>query len=376
VSWLGALDHDWHNLRAALRWAESRRDVAAIARLGVALVPFWEVRGYLSEGRRWLDQALAAPASARPRVSRVLASEEHSGSLPLDLRTRALIGAARLAQWQADLDSADALLEESLVLAHELDDQRLIAEAMTWLGTVRRRRGAYVEAERLLTTSLTMHEAHGDASGAAWALCNLGAVAGNLAEQNHDDAAIGGEEPPWVPLLEESLARFRALGDVRFVAIASTLLGANFRSVKDRDRQVRLVEEGLTGFQAVGDRASLLGSLLSLAEQAARSGPPVCAARLLGAAEALRDTLGASLAHVNRVSHEAALRGIEARLAEDEIQAALAEGRTMRLDEVLAEARRGMGFPAVAAAPGDTMPPGPGDGLVRLTTWRQRGATG
>ena len=183
VSWLSAFDHDWPNLRAALRSAESRDNLQALARIGIVLVPFWEVRGYLSEGRRWLDLALGRRRSPDASADGEVAFPDRADYLSPSQRARALIGAARLAQWQADLDRADALLEEGVVLTRDFNDQRLTAEALTWLGTVRRRRGEYDEAERLLRESVSMHEAHGDAGGAAWALCNLGSVIRNLAEQ-------------------------------------------------------------------------------------------------------------------------------------------------------------------------------------------------
>jgi hypothetical protein len=324
------------------------------------------VRGYLSEGRRWLRQALAAGRSSGSFAPTASVPERVSVVVTPVQQVRALIAAGRLAHWQADLDSARGLFEKAAALARDRGEPQLVAEALTWLGSTRRRQGAFEEARQLLLESLPMHEVHGDRHGAAWALCNIGAVEGNLFELRESGSAQH-EEPLWQVPLEESLERFRAVGDPRFIAITGTLLGANIRSPNDRDRQASLLNEALAGFQAVGDRSGLLGCLLSLAEQAARFGPPASAARLLGAAEALRDALGATLAHVNRVSYEAALRGIVARLSEDELAAAMAEGHSMGLDEVLAEVRQSLPASTGATSQAGRPSPSGSGGTLGLT---------
>jgi predicted ATPase len=58
--WLDRLEYDHANLRAAIRWCLEAGEPIAALRLVGALWRFWFARGYLSEGGRWLDQALAA----------------------------------------------------------------------------------------------------------------------------------------------------------------------------------------------------------------------------------------------------------------------------------------------------------------------------
>src|SRR5262249_20140314 len=121
VAWLQRLAGELDNVRAALRWARDRDDAVTIARLAIALTPFWEVSGSMGEGRRWLDAILAAAVTA---------------SLPATLRLQALLAAGRLAHWQADLPAAEARFAAALAAAHLLDDQEAIAESLTWLGAV------------------------------------------------------------------------------------------------------------------------------------------------------------------------------------------------------------------------------------------------
>src|SRR5215213_4336495 len=59
LEWLERLEAEHDNMRAALSWASVRKEAEVALRLGGALSWFWSVRGYQSEGRRWLEEALA-----------------------------------------------------------------------------------------------------------------------------------------------------------------------------------------------------------------------------------------------------------------------------------------------------------------------------
>src|SRR5205823_14696978 len=116
AAWLRRLEEERGNLRAALEWS-SPVYPEMYARLVAALWRFWYVRGYLNEGRRWMEAALAPE---KP--------------LPAGLRAKVCYGAAALATNQGDYTQAIDLSNESLALCRESGDKEGIANALDTLG--------------------------------------------------------------------------------------------------------------------------------------------------------------------------------------------------------------------------------------------------
>ncbi|MFQ5794790.1 MAG: BTAD domain-containing putative transcriptional regulator [Candidatus Bipolaricaulia bacterium] len=110
--WLDRLEVEHDNLRAALVWFEQNGEAEAELRLGGALWGFWHMRGYLSEGRRWLEGALA---------------KGEDRDVSASVRAKALHGAGVLTHEQGDYERATVLYEESLDLRRELGDKPGVA---------------------------------------------------------------------------------------------------------------------------------------------------------------------------------------------------------------------------------------------------------
>jgi non-specific serine/threonine protein kinase len=215
------------------------------------------------------------------------------------------------------------LFEQAHVLAGQLDHGRGLAEALTWVGTTYRRRGDFDQAEQVLERSLALHDSLDDECGAAWAQFNLAIVVVNRCDVKQSDWSQA------APPCEAALARYRTLGDTRQIGMAAVILGCMVARLGEHARSVGLFGEGLALLRAVGDRGLFLTSLWTVAGVAAELGQPRRAARLLGAADALAELLGATdLAAVNRADEAlalAAMRGLSAR----QVHAARAEGRAM-----------------------------------------------
>jgi len=106
------LEAEHANLQAALRWASQTGDTEMALLLAARLWRFWQLRGHLADGRRWLEEILAAggPASMA--------------------RAKALIGLAGLCYWQGDWDAAETAYGQARELAKGLDDWWLELEAL------------------------------------------------------------------------------------------------------------------------------------------------------------------------------------------------------------------------------------------------------
>jgi hypothetical protein len=93
--WLDRFEAEHDNLRAALAWAIASGPPGEGVRVASWLWRFWEWRGYLTEGRRWLTRAIAADAGG-----------------PTRFRASCLDGAGSLAWHQGDLAAADPAFQE------------------------------------------------------------------------------------------------------------------------------------------------------------------------------------------------------------------------------------------------------------------------
>lgn len=338
----GALRHaateaDHGNLRAAIRWALDNGEIAKALELCARLSGFWLERGYLGEGRAWLDEALAAP------------------SRPTSARARALTASGVLAHYQSDYDRADRLCAEALTLSRSLGDERGVAEALTGLALVRRTRGDYAGAEPLFAEALALYETFAAEEAVARALYRsamslcLGAQherARPLFQRSLDlsrrlgdstGVALGlqglvlarrpGSEPEARAQVGESLELLRALGDRRNVAKVLVVAAEVNGALGDGELAAEQFAEALTLFVEFGDRWLYGWSVETAAELVARAGDHERAARLLGAAETVRLAIRAPLPAALRERHDSVLGAVRSGLGEGRLGAVLEEGR-------------------------------------------------
>src|SRR5258708_339032 len=178
-AWFFRLDREHDNLRAALRWLldQTGRDGSDVAaereaglRLAAALGYVWYVRGYHTEGVRWLEEALARA----PQEPQWEDAAEAGQRVDLAARTRALIADGPLLMVQAQYTRARAVLQEALALAERRQAPIALAEANMYLGNVTVLAGDVGEGDRGVQEAVRRWEALGDPHGLGGPLCCRG----------------------------------------------------------------------------------------------------------------------------------------------------------------------------------------------------------
>ncbi len=277
TEWLRRLEAEHDNLRAVLGWATACDEAETALRLAGSLWRFWQMHGHVREGRRWLAAALALPAQEAPAV-----------------RGKALNAAGVLSFQQGDYVASGALHREDLDLRRALGDERGIAQALNNLGVVARNDGDMTAAQSLHEESLAIRRALDDRWGVAQALNNLGVV-----------ARMQGDLPRAEALHAESLAIRRELGDERGMVVALIYHGLVARAREDHAAACAWYAEGLTTAWTLGNLPLIAEALEGIAIAITGIGDAERAARLFGAAAALRDSLGVPLSPDDRGDHVA-----------------------------------------------------------------------
>jgi non-specific serine/threonine protein kinase len=318
-AWLSRVAPDLENFRLALTYFAGHQEAALLQQLAAALYELWLVRGHYTEGRAWLRRALASgPADPTPH------------------RMRALAAAGVLATFQGDYAEAATWYAEEMRAAWQLGDSYALAEAYIDVGHLAFRQGDYERAEALTGEAChLLAKAIGEAPAAepmaALALANLGYIAAA-----RGDISLASER------FEGAITAHRKAG--YFWGLSEALIGLG--EVRVRQRRINdaatLFAESLERAWALREPLQVATSLLGVASVAASHGLSVEAARLLGASDALAESLGASRDALGPTSgpvHEICLMLLGAALGTAQLASSRADGQTLAATGALEEAR-------------------------------------
>ncbi len=169
-TWLRRLDREQDNLRVALRWSLEQADAGPALQLTAALWRYWMIRGYWSEGRRWLEEALSAQTAAAQSLT----------ALEQAVRAKALYGAGRLGWYQGDMARVRALCEQSVALYRALGDQEGMLGPLMQSCRAAAFQGDWPLVDRLLSETLALAEGIPDSPVKAQTYAEIVAVAQGL----------------------------------------------------------------------------------------------------------------------------------------------------------------------------------------------------
>jgi predicted ATPase/DNA-binding SARP family transcriptional activator len=387
-TWRDRLEHELPNLRAAMGWGLSHNLEAGL-RLALALRPFWMVRGYLSEGRSWLQRLRAAAegtpahaaleAEALVEESRLAISQgslREAVDLALLGRERFMrlentggLGRALHALGHAQIDLADyeparGHLEESLALFQSEGDRPGMAAALNSLGYVATRRGDYPAAKAYAEQAAALYRELNQPRLVAGISVNVGMTA--LAQGDYATAQR---------LMEAALPILRELRDSDALPIALLNLGNVYQDTGDLERargcyeeaialgrplgtttiaapllglgSVLLARGDLTGARGCfvealqarmqsGERRGVALALGSFARLEQAQQRPDRAARLLGAAEALRKAIGAPIQPRAQKNYDQLIDALRTALGEASFSEAWMAGGALTIEQAVA----------------------------------------
>jgi len=263
--WLAWLDEEYDNLRSALEWfSQTSGNEELLLQIAGSLWRYWEIRGYLSEGRVWLETALAK-------------NSEKTGYW----HANGLGGAGHLARQQGDYERAQALHEQSLHLFRELGYKLDIARQLNALGEIAQHLGNYSYSTKFHEESLALRYEIGDKEGIAVSLRQLGVIARDQSQYQRAKE-----------LLEESMALERELGDKLLLALTLSDLGLVAYHLCEYERATLLFTEAKSIQGEFNDRLGISNSLQNLGNLAKDQGDFVRAEQFFKQSLALKKEIG------------------------------------------------------------------------------------
>ena len=362
---LSMLERDMDNFRLALRRALDEQSSEALFRLTRALSRFWNVRAYWSEGRRWLEETLAAAPDA-----------------PAAFRAPAMAAAAVMAENEGNFRVATRLGQDGLRLARDVGDGATAGEALNSLSNIAQAQGDRVLSNRLLDECLAEWRSSGAVRGTVSSFAGaLGAVGwraawrGELSEARRlfHEALLAAEQlqirRARVNCLmglatvaeaegnfgeaqghvDEARAISRDLGDKRFLGMQLLLDGLIALGEGDDAEAIAQLSAALREAAAAGDLVLFLRAVEGTGRVAATRHELTRAVTLFGAASALRDSLPWPVSPSDRQWHDAVLAQLRAGTDAGVFDEAWARGSSMSVEEADAFVR-GVVLPVSAPA--------------------------
>jgi predicted ATPase/class 3 adenylate cyclase len=387
LAWVQRLEREHDNLRTAMAWALETDQGDRALQLAGALAYLWELRGYWSEGHRWLNDALAL--AERERAESAAAADPHAAPLraQVEWRARALYGAARLrfavlfepaishaigeeslrlwralgdTWWMAvvlehvgfmsstygDVVSARATLEEGVELARQVEDRWPLARCLVRLGSFMPLTEP-ASARAIREEAVAVSRSVGDRFVLSQGL--FGLAVDHLLEGN-----IAAAEPAAAEALEAA----RAIGSVQHVFLSLIVLVSiaceqgDLIKARDYGRQV------LASARALGSPMWLMLVLFSFGLIASFGDQHLRGVRLLAAAETLLRNRGIDIrtegmrdVMVMKEGVDDALTRARAQFDAAAVEAAWAEGRQLTVEQALALVTEGDDAAAPLPAP-------------------------
>ena len=348
AKWLELCETEHGNLRTALDHLIQARHAEWALRLGGALLPFWQARAHLTEGRDRLTRALAI-------------ADKNTWSEPW---ARAAFALGTLQYSMGDISGTIEVQEEALAIYRPLGDRRGIAVALNGLGVCYHSIHQHDRAERELNEAIGIWRELGHDAAAARTLVNLAAVALDANDVARAievyrqvratcDRIVDRAGAAWAinfeaqaelkrgradvaeALYADALKRFRALADAWGIGDCLLALGELTDARGEHATASTLLAEARHVFTSAGDIRGTARMLETLARLAAHSRDAIRALKLAGAAAALRQMVSVPLPRNQQDALDRALDQVRRDADQQAVAAAWMEGWALSADEAM-----------------------------------------
>ncbi len=314
AGWIAAWERELPNVRAALAWAEARRDAERMLRLASELFVFWWAGRYADEGRGWLERALAVGAgSVAPALDRAVA----------------LAALSALAHRRNEDARAKDLAQAARLLCEEAGDPEGVGFADYLLAITCYRQGDLANAERLYREALVPLQAAGNDQLANQVLLGIAQVA-----RDRGDLSLA------ATTYEEAKRREEAIGNRFGRALACYGCGTAAHAQGDLAVALAHYRESIRYWHEIGDKASVAVCLEGIAGAICGRDDARRAALLLGAAQALREEARSPVPDRVLASYGRVVASAHGCLGPRGFIDAWLAGRALSLDAAVAEACR------------------------------------
>jgi non-specific serine/threonine protein kinase len=307
--WLERLEHDQDNVRTALSWLRDQGEPAAGLELTTVLGSFWIASGRVAEAVDWFSTFL----SACPENN--------------ELRSVALNDASFLAFLHGDRDVALQFAEESVRIAREGEDPRLIGRALGNLPRILLAAGDMDRHRDITEEGIAIAQRIGDPDLLAFHF--LSKAEGLRMTHNYGEAR---------KLYRESLELYQELELTEMVATNLHNLVQVELDEGHLDQAAALLREKVEIARQLRNPWIDSYTLLTCARLAAAHDNLPAAARLLSAATNMFQSSGVLIDTPEQAGYDSTLSGLHEGLEDDEFASYWEEGQAMTWPEALAYA--------------------------------------
>ena len=353
--WLNWIEHEFNNIRAALRFA-LQSDLAEIGlRIVNAIYQFWTIRDYSEEGLYWYENLLsklggeispivhakalsyaANMSGFRGDIKRLVtygrkatSIAESAGEKGREVLAWALAAQAYGARAEGNFQTEFELANRAIQLHRETGDQYLLAVSLSIWSFSAMSVGKYDVAHAMLDEALPMLRQMENPYRIAMALNFSGDLA--RCEKSYHEARV---------VYEESIAMLREINGVRDLASVLHNLGHIYLHLGDMETASTLFVESMQTHESQNNRAGMAECLLGFAALAILQRKESTGIRLLSAVLGIRNQPATVLWAATRMDFDYYLSIAKAKLSTEEFEREQAIGHKLSLEQAIVYAHQ------------------------------------